>query len=539
MSVVQMSSGPRGEGNMEEDQGEGCIKDNEAPDASRLASESINKSSSFLFDSLYDSSLLAGLSPCQTLNQSDEKESDGQDKWLLPSTQEQQRSELLANEAEKQEAIQWGESSFNLSEWGDSLLVGEHFLEKQSLLRLTERAGTEQEACHHQAQLCNTNHIVHEHRPSNMEPDNNATQTECDKDKDENTQAHTHVKPFTCGQNDTNLSWRQGRKNEENRQQAKKVNILSSDILPEHTLDCSPGLQDIFDRWPSMSDQPWRNTVSHTDTHELTNAANTVDTPDPPQPAVQVGKNKGKLNVRSAAAEKDCHAVQTSKHNTESVTERPGSAGDLIPPTQETPPVTPRVKLTTTCIQSPLTPQPLNQSTPSTLRPRKLAAPESPKSPNSHLPKATLGRHPCGHHSGKVQRNLPEPELKSVLCSTSKTKPLLHTDQNIPPPGGGASPSALWPKEPCETESPVDEGFSLQLSQDASLCPSNSGNFSIIDVAGDRNLFDTFIKEWKTKERYSLALACEKREERPQPDEEIGGKHKRGREKSDINLKFK
>eukprot|EP00064_Thunnus_orientalis_P007166 superscaffoldBa00000781_g7185 len=212
----------------------------------QVASESPNRSSSFLFDSLYDSSLMAALSPHQ-IDQSEKEESVSQEvreERPLPSTQERRRSELLANqEAEKQEAIQWGESFLNLSEWGDSLLVGERFLERQSVLRHTERTQKDQEASQHEAQQPNADQL-----------------------------------------------------------------------------------------------------------------------------------------------------------------------------------------------------------------------------------------------------------------SNSQSEP----------------------------ESPVtDEGFTLQLSQDALLCSSNSGTFSIIDVASDRRLFHTFINEWKTKDRYSLALACEKKEHRQQPEEEIGGKHKR------------
>lgn len=48
-----------------------------------------------------------------------------------------------------------------------------------------------------------------------------------------------------------------------------------------------------------------------------------------------------------------------------------------------------------------------------------------------------------------------------------------------------------------------------------------------MDVASDRRLFDAFVKEWKTKERYSLALACETREHGQKPEEQMG-KPKRG-----------
>uniref|UniRef100_UPI0032E938D3 DNA polymerase theta n=1 Tax=Homo sapiens TaxID=9606 RepID=UPI0032E938D3 len=39
---------------------------------------------------------------------------------------------------------------------------------------------------------------------------------------------------------------------------------------------------------------------------------------------------------------------------------------------------------------------------------------------------------------------------------------------------------------------------------------SSSESLSIIDVASDQNLFQTFIKEWRCKKRFSISLACEK-----------------------------
>uniref|UniRef100_A0A8D3CC38 DNA polymerase theta n=1 Tax=Scophthalmus maximus TaxID=52904 RepID=A0A8D3CC38_SCOMX len=404
--------------------------------------------------------------------------------------------ELLANQqAEKQEAIQWGESSFNLSEWGDSMFVGEHFMERQSLLRYTERTEKGQEGLHHQAEP-NAEHVPPEEpradspsEPGQIQqrpPDNTVTKNECDKE----TATNTNVK------NDNKPGDRQGRLNKDGEKQEEKekeavLNVSLSDNAPQSNLHCSPGLQEIFDRWPSMSDQSWPNpTTGHTVTQTHTAAANTADATDLPQPAIQVGREFGKLKVQSAApAESNSQSAGPSSHNTKNITERPGSAGDLIPPTQETPPVTPRVKLTTSSLRQ---------------------------------PKST------------TTDTMPESELRSVPHPSSKTKPLPHSDQNHSCPPHCASPSTTRPKPPSDTESPViDEGFSLQLSQDASLFPSNSGTFSIIDVASDRGLFDTFVEEWKTKDRYSLALACEKREHREQPEGEIGGKHKRGNHRSE------
>ncbi|KAM3864859.1 DNA polymerase theta [Diretmus argenteus] len=430
--------------------------------SNQIASDSLN-GSDFLFDSLYDNSLLAGLSLDQDQDpeQSEEEESVTQeirDDCQLPS-HGRRHSELLANqEAEKQEAIQWGESSFNLSEWGDSLLVGEQ--ERWSLLRHTERTQKEQDPSH-------------------------------------------------------------------------------------GSLKCSPGLQDIFDRWPSMSDQPSQYiTPGLTETCAHTAAGNkdTADAPEIPQPSKQVDGKRARLNMQSSAGESEKQlGRRETAGDTERSGERPGSAGDYIPPTQETAPVTPRVKLTTSSVQSPLTAQPLKQSTPSALRPGQPPFSKCPLScpePSNHLKPATLSLGISHNKQPKATSDLDhkrqlglepktltesEPGSKvnqnSVPHTNTQTKPLLHTDLN----------PALSPQpEPHLDSSLTDEGFTLQLSQNSSLSSSNSGNFSIIDVASDRHLFLTFINEWKTKERYSLALACERQEHTQQLEGRIGEKHKKG-----------
>ncbi|KAI4832773.1 hypothetical protein KUCAC02_015722 [Chaenocephalus aceratus] len=534
----QNSPGPWGD-NVVEDKDEGG--DEEA------ASESVNRSSSFLFDSLYDSSLLAGL------GQSDEEEPVGQEIINpLPSSQEQRRSELLANqEAENQEAVQWGESSFNLSEWGDSLMVGEHFLERQSLLKHTERA---QGATRQKAQQPNPDNVqMSESRPelrqTKPQPTTTTTtthQNEHEKENASNNQGNKHTnKQHSYAQSDNKPGKRQETINEqgENGKQGEthvkkgEMNavLLDKAVLnhpevqnaPESCFDCSPGLQDIFDRWPSMSDQPWQNTTtSHLTTHTLKHAANTAEVPDPPQTSIQVERKGAKS--KAVVAENDSREEQPSRRDSENVTERPGSAGDLIPPTQETPPVTPRVKMTTSSVQSPLIAKPIKQSTPSTRLLQKQVMTKCPPSGpghSSHRSEAVTEQPNCTSDRSHGHQRTQKPN--TVTRSRARTKLLLHSDQNLSPPGGPASPPPRG-KLPSNAESPAtDEGFSLQLSQDTSLGSSSSRAFSIVDVASDRRLFNTFINEWRTKERYSLALACEKREHSNQTEEDIGGKHKR------------
>ncbi|XP_023975984.1 DNA polymerase theta isoform X2 [Physeter macrocephalus] len=63
-------------------------------------------------------------------------------------------------------------------------------------------------------------------------------------------------------------------------------------------------------------------------------------------------------------------------------------------------------------------------------------------------------------------------------------------------------------------DSPIrDTNFSPQLSQDElqlTLASCSPESLAIIDVASDQTLFQTFMKEWKNKTRFSISLACEK-----------------------------
>ncbi|XP_052650753.1 DNA polymerase theta [Harpia harpyja] len=78
-------------------------------------------------------------------------------------------------------------------------------------------------------------------------------------------------------------------------------------------------------------------------------------------------------------------------------------------------------------------------------------------------------------------------------------------------------------------DSTIDQGFSLQLSQDVSpLVPLSAESFTIIDVASDKELFQTFVTEWKEKSRFSISVACERTKCLLSPKSTIGGKFKKG-----------
>ncbi|XP_028300327.1 DNA polymerase theta isoform X2 [Gouania willdenowi] len=440
------------------------------------ASVSPNRSSSFLFDSLYESPLLACLSPQQNLSQSageDSVRQDVQDKCPLPSAQERRRSELLANqEAEMQEAVQWGESFFNLSEWGDSLLVGEHFLERQSL-RSSEKKKEEQESSfQHEYQA---NNAAFERSPSS---EMNITSTAAQQEKDRlgicnQAQSGLHhdlqINTEPAERRSCERTEFGNRGLNRNTEEIKSV-LMNSDPY------CSPGLQEIFDHWPSMSDQSWEN-------HK------------------EAAKEERKIetSAQCPAAESEQPSKYEEKKNRK---DRPGSACDLIPPTQETPPVTPRVKLTMASVHSPITAQKT-----SSFSPRKSTVKKCPKSFSEPI-LIPPPDHTQRHQSTHKQQTAAEPAQEHHSSSDT-----IHRQTSCSAP----------------SESPVNNGsFTLQLSQDASL--SSSRDFSVIDVASNRLLFETFINEWKTKSRYSLALACEKLEH-GRPPVEVGEKHNRGHQK--------
>uniref|UniRef100_A0A8C3JSL2 DNA polymerase theta n=1 Tax=Calidris pygmaea TaxID=425635 RepID=A0A8C3JSL2_9CHAR len=78
-------------------------------------------------------------------------------------------------------------------------------------------------------------------------------------------------------------------------------------------------------------------------------------------------------------------------------------------------------------------------------------------------------------------------------------------------------------------DSIIDQGFSLQLSQDVfPLIPLSAESFTIIDVASDKALFQTFVTEWKEKSRFSISVACERKKRLMSPKSTIGGKFKKG-----------
>ncbi|XP_016332814.1 DNA polymerase theta-like [Sinocyclocheilus anshuiensis] len=361
-----------------------------------VTDNSFNRSSSFLFDSLYDNSILDAMEEAAMDRDNKEEQvveahanSNGSSPELIPERRD-------AVSTEDQEAIQWGESSFNLSEWGDSLLIGEQYLDKMNNAGDGPRLGVEKPSY--------TDDIVSElHVSQSNEP-------------------HSSVSA-----------------------ERRQLNSSSFHI--------SPGMQDIFDKWSdqfsTLSEIPGQ---SNSTVVEPNATAAVVE--KAVSPVTNYGIDHG--GPRNSRTE-DFVVVQA----------KPVTHNDLVPPTPVSEPVTPRVKMTTSAIQSPL----------------------------------------------NVTKHRSELDPNSKSSSQKDYRSCLRTN----------SASEL-------NMSLADEGF-MRLSQCQSLPASNSCSpetFSIIDVASDKRLFHTFIKEWKTKDRFSLALACEKIDNTSVKAETvIGGKFKK------------
>uniref|UniRef100_A0A6Q2ZFJ9 DNA-directed DNA polymerase n=1 Tax=Esox lucius TaxID=8010 RepID=A0A6Q2ZFJ9_ESOLU len=150
------------------------------------------------------------------------------------------------------------------------------------------------------------------------------------------------------------------------------------------------------------------------------------------------------------------------------------------------------LKLTTTSVQSPLTNRPLNQPTLTTR-----SCNQSTPTPR-HIHQSALSNLLLDQSTAPITIPHPTPAPKPLQASLSST----------PPTPRSSSPL-------------TDMGFTLQLSQDASLPPSGGG-LTVMDVASDRRLFYTFMDEWRRKGRFSLVLAC--RNNRTNAHGGIGGR---------------
>lgn len=133
-----------------------------------------------------------------------------------------------------------------------------------------------------------------------------------------------------------------------------------------------------------------------------------------------------------------------------------------------------------------------------------------------------------GTSSGKLQKNSSVLELGENY--------LLGSPSDI---NHDLSPES---RNDVKDESPIrDTSFSLQLSQDGlQLTPTSCSaeSLAIIDVASDQTLFQTFIKEWQCKKRFSISLACEKISNLTSTSATIGGRFKQVSSPQETPIRF-
>ncbi|XP_019619912.1 PREDICTED: DNA polymerase theta-like [Branchiostoma belcheri] len=220
----------------------------------------------------------------------------------------------------------------------------------------------------------------------------------------------------------------------------------------------------------------------------------------PPKRSRQVGKPCGEHQQEKRS---ESRALEVETTPEKEVGERPNSVNECVPPTppKEGKTNTPRsYKMytpnryslrartpATSCQQSKTSLSPTSKNSPVLRKRQKTGYRQG----SSYMDKAgTPDRHTCKEQAKEVDN-------------------LLTTE----------SDGSFRPSSPCSTPDP---DF---------LPPSmpSSGSFCVIDVAANRDLFETFVAEWKTKTHYAIAVACEALPtQAAQPGGGIGAKFNKG-----------
>ncbi|XP_048459045.1 DNA polymerase theta [Rhincodon typus] len=268
-------------------------------------------------------------------------------------------------------------------------------------------------------------------------------------------------------------------------------------------LDRSPEINELLNQLPAPLDQKYSSVNGQTNDQEkdhclrnlsemygfLNYAAQTSETPNPQHVLVLCQTEKATNKVSLNQGRKTDASNQSSLLEMEKL---PGSRPDSrneVPPTPPNEPVTPRIKTSLTAVTG-------------------------EKCQKRSLPSTT---YVCSfHHSDFGREETGSSQSHYVNCS-----PVMNGNDDV-------------------DGSFVGEGFSLQLSQDHLSPPPSSCSaetFNIIDVASSRALFQTFIKEWKMKPRFSLSAACEKKVHVLSPSSEIGGRFKQDKTAAKVQAK--
>ncbi|KAM6145771.1 DNA polymerase theta [Phoenicopterus ruber ruber] len=255
----------------------------------------------------------------------------------------------------------------------------------------------------------------------------------------------------------------------------------------EHSFELSPGLQDVLDKWPSPSGIEPVSVSSCLKGKLVAHIAN--QEPDPvvesdccqPEPLPTCQDLKSSFKVKENKMEDldlqktDCVTLPLKGSNRTSCPP-PDSNNGFIPPTP----------------------------------PKELF----PKSSLSLSVKSARKRQVACMKEGQ----LIQPQQNSEGNAEQQVKTLQVNLGSVD----------LVATDEIKDDSTIDQGFSLQLSQDVfPLIPLSAESFTIIDVASDKALFQTFVAEWKEKSRFSISVACERTKRLLSPKSTIGGKFKK------------
>ncbi|MGH0187478.1 UNVERIFIED_CONTAM: hypothetical protein FKN15_025297 [Acipenser sinensis] len=407
------------------------------------AETSLNMSGSFLFDSLCDNPIevpAEEAAPIEKPCVSEDNTFEDSSACAIHDAQVQKSNNVQPINTSVNRN-QWAESSFNLSDFGESFNMGEApFVEKLNSL------------------LSSDEEVTSEQRGSTKPNEINCLLSEMESLKSINTKT-----------------------------------ITAKNAWSDTTFDLSPGMQELLDKWPSPSGKnASRNELLINGRVDRLSVETTIEsigieTIGQNVQGIPETPNKVPTNIKSLVV--GDNPVTTTNHGPNNISpglnqgsdSRPDSHNELVPPTPPTEPVTPRIKM---CVSSSV----------------KL---------DKYRGKDFLNK----ESSFQVKRQKLAVDHRKNTMSCIEIAPLSEMDHKT-------------------DDSVIDESFSLQLSQDVSPSAAVSCSLetlTIIDVASDQTLFQTFIKEWKAKTRFSIAVACEKRERVLSPKSAIGGKFKTAR----------
>ncbi|MGH0149449.1 UNVERIFIED_CONTAM: hypothetical protein FKN15_061437 [Acipenser sinensis] len=408
------------------------------------AETSLNMSGSFLFDSLCDNPIevpAEEASPIEKPCVSEDNTFEDSSACAIHDAQVQKSNNVHPINTSVNRN-QWAESSFNLSDFGESFNMGEaQFVEKLN---------------------------------SVLSSDAEVTSEQCRSTKPNEINCLLSEMEFLKA--------------------IKTKTITAKNAWSDTTFDLSPGMQEFLDKWPSPSGKnASKNELlinGRVDrlSIETTLESIRIETIGQNVQGIPETPNKVPTNIKSLVV--GDNPVTTTNHGPNNIISpglnqgsdsRPDSHNELVPPTPPTEPVTPRIKM---CVSS-----------------------------SVKLDKCRGKDFLNEESSFQVKRQKLAVDHRKNTMSCIEIAPLSEMDHKT-------------------DDSVIDESFSLQLSQDVSPSAAVSCSLetlTIIDVASDQTLFQTFIKEWKAKTRFSIAVACEKRERVLSPKSAIGGKFKTAR----------